>query len=275
MQSLGEGTRLPRPEVEQRLGPQGASLLRLSLAATLLDTEQAAADHEQVRFYHHQLQDYFSAQALRRRFQAKEDLSARWRQPALARDMPDPGPLRDDEPLPPPPASGWEEPTLLAAALLSPPTAFIEAVRQTNPILAARCLTETGGSGDPAQIEIVRQDLLQRMQNPQIHLRARIAAGEALGRLGDPRFQAVQVNGQRILLPPLVFIPAGPVKLGSGFWEVWRLMRSGYPWAKDERPRHRVELPAWFRPDPPAPDAGCRRPANRNAGGFVRVSTEY
>ena len=258
MQALGEGTRLPRPEVERRLGPQGATLLRLGLAATLLDTEPAAADHEQVRFYHHQLQDYFSAQALRRRFQANEDLSPRWRQPTLARDMPGPGPLRDDEPLPPPPATGWEEPTLLAAALTPQPTAFIEAIRQTNPLLAARCLTETGLSGDPAQVETVQQDLLKRMQNPQIHLRARIAAGEALGRLGDPRFQAVKVNGQRVLLPPLVFIPAGPVTMGSGFWEVWWLVRQGFP-AQDERPRHRLELPGFYIGQYPVTNAeyGC------------------
>jgi formylglycine-generating enzyme required for sulfatase activity len=245
MQALGEGTRLPRPDVLQRLGPQGTTLLRLGLAATLLDTEQAATDQEQVRFYHHQLQDYFSAQALRRRFQAKEDLSSRWRQPTLARDMPDPGPLRDDEPLPPPPATGWEEPTLLVTALLPLPTAFIDAVRQVNPILAARCLIETGISGDLTQVETVRQNLLQQIQNPKVHLRARIAAGEALGRLGDPRFQEVQVNGQRILLPPLVFIPAGPFKMGSGFWEVWWLVRHGFP-ARDERRRHRLGIPGFY-----------------------------
>ena len=254
MQPLGEGTRLPRAEAIERLPaqvatPDGivatppATVVRLGLAATLLDTEFSAKGVEQIRFYHHQLQDYFAAQALLARFRRGEDLQPRWRQPQRAGEMPDPGPLRPDEPLPPPPATGWEEPTLLAASLAPDPAAFADAVRQVNPTLAARCLRERGAP-DTATADAVRQDLLRLMGDRHVHLRARLAAGEALGWLGDPRFEAVEVDGRRVLLPPLVAIPGGPFRMGSSRWEVWWLGRRGFP-ARDELPRHRVQVPAF------------------------------
>jgi formylglycine-generating enzyme required for sulfatase activity len=259
VQPLGEGTRLPRREMLARIpervaGPDGPvqtpapAVLRLGLAATFLDTELAPGGEEQVRFYHHQLQEYFAARALLARFRAREDLDDRWRQPRLAGEMPDPGPLGDYEPLPPPPTTGWEEPTVLAAGLAPDPAAFVEAVRGVNPVLAARCLTESGLGARvaPTQlVEAVQADLLRDVEDPQVGLRARVAAGEALGRLGDPRFQEVTVEGQRVLLPPLVYIPTGPFRMGSGRWHVWRLARQGFP-AQDERPRHAVDLPAFL-----------------------------
>ncbi|RMF29507.1 MAG: NACHT domain-containing protein, partial [Chloroflexi bacterium] len=115
IQPLGEGTRLPRREVLARLprqveGPDGPvetpprTVLKLGLAATLLDTERGPEGEEQVRFYHHQVQEYFAACRLLDRFREGEDLSDRWRQPRRVGEMPDPGPLGPFEPLPPPPA---------------------------------------------------------------------------------------------------------------------------------------------------------------------------
>jgi formylglycine-generating enzyme required for sulfatase activity len=264
IQALGEGTRLPRREMlaripEQVVGRDGPvatpppTILRLGLAATLLDTELAPDGGEQVRFYHHQLQEYFAARALLARFQAGVDLADRWRQPRLGGEMPDPGPLGDFEPLPAPPTTGWEEPTLLATALrgtasfaVAPdPAAFVEAVRRANPVLAARCLARSGGERPAALIEAVQADLLADVMDDAVHLRARVAAGEALGHLGDPRFREVEVDGQRVLLPPLVYVPGGPFRMGSGRWHVWRLTRRGFP-AEDERPRHTVDLPAYL-----------------------------
>jgi hypothetical protein len=199
MQPLGEGTRLPRREALQRLPEQvitedgpvvtpPSTLLRLGLAATLLDTELSPAGEEQIRFYHHQLQDYFSACALLARFGQSEDPSQRWRQPQFIDEMPDPGPLRDDEPLPLPPSTGWEEPTLLAAGLAPDRMTFIATVRQVNPVLAARCLTEVGSAGEP--VAAVQRDLLAAMGDRRVHLRARLAAGEALaaGRISRRSF---------------------------------------------------------------------------------------
>jgi len=253
-QRLGQGTRRPRREVLALIpssvdGPAGpvqtppATILRLGLAATLLDTELPPGGEEQVRFYHHQLQEYFAALALLARFRAGENLADRWRQPRRTNEMPDPGPLGDYEPLPPPPATGWEEPTILAAGLAPDPAAFVAAVRLVNPVLAARCLAGAGLAPALArQRETVQADLLREMGDRRVHLRARISAGLALGQLGDPRFQEITVRGQRALLPPLVRIPAGPVQIGSGAWEVWRLARRGFP-AQDERPRHPVDVP--------------------------------
>lgn len=247
LQPLGQGTRLPRAEFEARI-PAGAlapaTAVRLGLAATLLDTELAPEGGEQVRFYHHQLQEYFAAQALAGRFQSGEDVTARWKQPRLAREMPDPGPLGDNEPLPPPPTTGWEEPTVLAAGLARDPAAFVAAVREVNPVLAARCLVE-GNLVLPEAREPVQAVLWRDLEDRRLHLRARIAAGLALGQVGDPRFTEVQVNGRRVLLPPLVEIPAGPFQMGSSAWEVARLALRGYT-AADELPRHTVDLPGYW-----------------------------
>jgi formylglycine-generating enzyme required for sulfatase activity len=259
VQPLGAGTRLARNEAQVRIPDEVATeagtvsldpkvVIRLGLAATLLDTERAAnaagALVAQVRFYHHQLQEYFAARAMIDSFCAGEDLAARWRQPRLRRAMPDPGPLGDDEPLPPPPTTGWEEPTILAAGLAPRPAALVEAVRAVNPALAARCLTE-GRLDLPDVAARVRADLRAEMENPQVHLRARIAAGEALGQVGDPRFEETEVDGQRVLIPPLVAVPGGTYRIGSSRWRVWWLALTGFTAARDETPRHAVTVPTF------------------------------
>lgn len=258
MQRLGEGTRLPRGEVLARLptrvGTTGcpldldpAAVVRLGLAATLLDTELDPRTGEPgglLRFYHHQLQEFFAARALLEAGRRGLDLRDRWAAPRFKSEMPDPGRLRDDEPLPPPPTTGWEESTLLAVGLARDPAALIAAVRGCNPVLAARCLMDPGVPALPEEIERTRAALLAELSNPAVHLRARIAAGEALGRLGDPRFAVPAGEGVRVLLPPLVEVPAGAVRLGSSWWEVRRLSRAGFP-AGDERPRRRVRLAAF------------------------------
>jgi len=257
IQPLGEGTRLARREMLARVppqveGPDGPvetpppTVLRLGLHATLLDTGRDPQGEEQVHFYHHQLQEYFAARALLARFRAGEELANRWRQPRLVHEMPDPGPLGDFEPLPPPPSTGWEEPTVLAAGLTPDPTRFIEAVQRVNPVLAARCLVEAGVERPPALMEAVQTNLLSEMENSRVHLRSRITAGETLGRLGDSRFWEIEVGGQRVLLPSLVCIPAGSFRMGSGLLHFLRLALRGFTWARDELPRHTVDLPAFL-----------------------------
>ena len=155
--------------------------------------------------------------------------------------MPDPGSLADDEPLPPPPTTRWEEPTILATGLAADPATFVEAVRRVNPLLAGRCLVEAGIERSADLAAAVQGDLLVELGDRRVHLRARLAAGDALGRLGDPRFREVEVKGHRVLLPPLVRIPAGTVQMGSSRWQVWWLTRRKFP-AEDERPRHPVQV---------------------------------
>jgi formylglycine-generating enzyme required for sulfatase activity len=61
----------------------------------------------------------------------------------------------------------------------------------------------------------VRWALVERTRNPGADLRARIAAGLALGTLGDPRFELRQGPYGAYLLPPLVQIPGGTYRIGS------------------------------------------------------------
>ncbi|MGH8571479.1 MAG: NACHT domain-containing protein, partial [Gammaproteobacteria bacterium] len=198
MQALGEGTRLLRGEALARLhersqGPDanGATpeqVITVGLAASLLETELGAKGEELVRFYHHQIQEYFAARALLDRFRVGKPVADRWRVARTVEEMPDPGPLAPFEPLPPPPLSGWEEPTVLAAGLCrdaSERDGFVSAVCALNPSLAARCLNEAlANSGVPGAVSKVQEALLREMGDPEVHLRARLAAGEALGWLG-------------------------------------------------------------------------------------------
>jgi formylglycine-generating enzyme required for sulfatase activity len=252
MQPIGAGTRLPRTSaiahMPSKVVIQGetisldpAKTLDLGLAATLLDTEPGADDQEQAKFYHHQLQEYFSARYLLARFDAGESMAAHWQQPRTQKEMPSHGELGPSEPLPPPPPTGWEEPTILAAGLSALPGKFLDAVRALNPVLAARCLLEPGLPELPAQIEAAQSALLGDMGDRHIHLRARLTAGDALGNLDDPRFEEVMVDGERVLLPPLVEIPGGSLNMGSTRWQVWRLGRSGFS-ANAELPQHTVTV---------------------------------
>jgi formylglycine-generating enzyme required for sulfatase activity len=241
LQREGEGTSLPTGEAlhvlpdqvrvdgrEVETPPEAA--LRLGCAATLL--EQTA--HDQVRFYHHLMQEYFAARDLLRRFAAGEDVQALWKAPRLARDMPAPEGLGEWDPLPPPPPTGWEEATIVAAGLARAPAAWVEAILALNPALAGRCLDEGGAQVEDDLQQRVRNALLGEMQDRRVHLRARIAAGRVLGRLGDPRFEAQEREGVRYILPPTVRVPGGRYSIGSS-----RRDRRAYD---RERPRHKVHL---------------------------------
>ena len=269
MQPIGEGTRLPRPAACAYLPAEvtikgetipldPAQTLNLGLAASLLDTEPGADDQEQIKFYHHQLQEYFAARHLLARFEAGDALAAHWHQPRTRREMPPHGELGPSEPLPPPPPTGWEEPTILAAGLCAAPGEFLAAVRTLNPVLAARCLLEPGLPELPVQIEAVQRALLGDIADKRIHLRARLAAGDALGRLGDPRFEEILVDGVRLLLPLFVEIPGGSFGMGSTRLQVWQLKRGGFS-AQDELPRHPLTLPNFWMGQFPVTNAEMRR----------------
>ncbi|MDY7077917.1 MAG: SUMF1/EgtB/PvdO family nonheme iron enzyme [Chloroflexota bacterium] len=241
LQEQGEGTSLPTGKAlgaipsrvmvrgrEVQTNPQ--TVLRLGCAATLLEETLEG----QVRFYHHLIQEYFAARELLRRFDSGEDLQTLWKAPWWVREMPEPAGRGEWDPLPPPPSTGWEETTIMAASLAEDPAVLLEAVRVANPILAGRCLDE-GGIDIPDDLrERVRADLLSGMQDRRVHLRARIAAGHILGRLGDPRFAIRERDSVCYAEPPLVRVSGGVYTIGSPWWD-----RQTYD---DERPRHRAQL---------------------------------
>jgi formylglycine-generating enzyme required for sulfatase activity len=241
LQREGEGTSLPAEEALRALparvhaggrevGTPPEAVLRLGCAATLL--EETAQG--QVRFYHHLMQEYFAARELLRRFDAGEDVQALWKAPRLEREMPAPEGQDEWDPLPPPPSTGWEEATIVAAGLARDPATWVEAVLALNPALAGRCLDDGGAQVSSHLRERARDMLLGEMQDRCVHLRARIAAGHVLGRLGDPRFELREREGARYILPPVVRVPGGQYAIGSSRWD-----RLAYG---DERPRHRVRL---------------------------------
>jgi formylglycine-generating enzyme required for sulfatase activity len=141
--------------------------------------------------------------------------------------------------LPEPPTTGWEVTTILACGLSTAPAKFIEAVRLINPALAGRCLDEAGIAGDGLE-EVrkkVRADLLSALYDPAVHLRARLQAGLVLGRIGDPRFEAQEINGVKVILPQMVNVPAGSYLIGS--------VKGEEDSFEQEYPQHTTELKAF------------------------------
>jgi formylglycine-generating enzyme required for sulfatase activity/class 3 adenylate cyclase len=187
-------------------------VLALAAAANIIEMP---VDRLSVRFYHQLLQEYFAA-----RFMLRQDpasLAAYWRMPRLDSEMPGwSRPEGNYEPLPPPPATGWEETTLLAAAMTSGGDVnFIRAVAETNPVLAGRCIASSQGLAGNDLRRVVVGKLLAMIDDVRVSLRARIAAANVLGELGDPRPGA------------MVLVPAGAFLMGEG------------------RERHEVSLPQY------------------------------
>jgi formylglycine-generating enzyme required for sulfatase activity/class 3 adenylate cyclase len=174
----------------------------LSLAASAKIIEMPV-DRLTVRFYHQLLQEYFAAHQLIKQDPAK--LADLWRWPWLETEMPLwVRPENNYEPLPPPPTTGWEETTILAAG--STPendTQLVQALLQINPVLAGRCLLQGQARFNSATCQAVINHLLSTVANPEVALRVRIAAGDVLGYLGDPR------KGE------MVVIPAGEFLMGE------------------------------------------------------------
>jgi formylglycine-generating enzyme required for sulfatase activity/class 3 adenylate cyclase len=175
----------------------------LNLAANAKIIEMPV-DRLTVRFYHQLLQEYFAAHQMLK--QEPANLAQLWRWPWLDSEMPLwVRPDSNYEPLPPPPQTGWEETTILAAG--SAPendNQLIQTLLQINPVLAGRCLLQEQASFDLAIRQAVIEHLLSTITNPKVALRVRIAAGDVLGYLGDPR------------LGEMVDIPAGKFVMGEG-----------------------------------------------------------
>jgi formylglycine-generating enzyme required for sulfatase activity len=85
-----------------------------------------------------------------------------------------------------------------------------------------------------ALVAEMQQALLRRIADPQADLRARIAAAEALGELGDPRFEHRSGPHGDYLRPPMAAIPAGKYMIGDDEGQF-----------DDEKPAHPVAVGAF------------------------------
>ena len=173
-------------------------------------------------FAHHLLLEYFAACELLRQFRARKNLAGRWRAPWRAYDPRLIRSRRPDGILLPPPVTGWEETAIMAAGLAGQDAPrFIAAVQKHNLPLAGRCLAEAGTEREDLRplVNTTRAALLARQRGPYAHLRARIAAGLALGEIGHPELlpQKFQFEGRAVwaILPPLQPVLAGEFMRGS------------------------------------------------------------
>jgi formylglycine-generating enzyme required for sulfatase activity len=211
--------------------PRAEDILKAGAALGVLEEDRG---RDEVLYVHQLLQEYFAARHLARAPQA-ELVQQEWRTervvPDLQATLHD---LADADPLPPLPTTGWEETTALAAAMARDPDRFVTDLMPQNLGLAGRCAAQPEVSISEALKDKVRWALVERTQEPGADLRARIAAGLALGELGDPRFESRHGPYGVYLLPPLIDIPGGTYHIGSdeGLYE-------------DEAPIHAVELQAF------------------------------
>jgi formylglycine-generating enzyme required for sulfatase activity len=208
----------PDPKWPPRPSPPD-QVLKLAASANIIEM---TGDRSTLRFYHQLLQEYFAAREMLGR--SPEKMAHLWRWPWLEKDMP-PGMRPADRdtfaPLPPPPPTKWEETTVMAAGLMPEnDDGLVRALNEINPVLAGRCLYEGRAEVRPETRRAVIERLLAAIADPEVALRVRIAAGEALGYLGDPR------------LGELVTIPEGSFLMGDD--------EDG-----NARPRHTVILPAY------------------------------
>jgi len=268
MQQAGESTVLSGDRIEAmipatvRLPNQrrpvetpAPAVFDLACRANLLGLDLSAGPANAYKFTHQLLQEQFAAADLLRRWQSNEDLNDLWRVPRAAADMP-PADVGEWDPLPPPPPTGWEQTTLMASGLLPYADRLVQAVLTVNPALAGRCLSEGFAGVSDETRAIVQQALLQNMQDPALHRRARIQAGRVLGAVGDPRFTPVKVGKAEFILPDLIEIAGGTATLGSDDKEAY----------DDEKPPHPTEVATFYLARYPVTNAEYR--CFVDAGGY-------
>jgi len=206
-----------------------ADIITAGIRLNILDRERRT-----ITYFHQLIQEYFAARVLAKRPEPGR-VAVAWQaaevQPSLTDWL---AAAAVSDPLPPAPATGWEETTLLAAAMTPDPEQFVADLMAANLPLAARCAAAPDAAVSPELIRQLQTALLARIANPEADLRARIAAAEALGELGDPRFERRAGPHGDNLLPPLARIPGGSYTIGDD--------DSQYD---DEKPAHEVEIAAF------------------------------
>ena len=230
----GEAAQVRLPETAARSlisGCEAGELIDAGIQLNVLDKE--LAKHE-ISFYHQLVQEYFAARLLARKPEP-ERLLMPWRVDQVAPSLADTvAALEASDPLPPLPATGWEETAVLAAAMTADQEGFVTGLMAANLPLAARCAAAIEVQVSPRLAAELQEALLLRIGDTKADLRGRVAAAEALGELGDPRFERQSGPHGDYLLPPLASIKAGEYAIGSD--------DSSYD---DEKPEHKVAIAAF------------------------------
>lgn len=194
--------------------PRAADVVRAAVDLGWLD-EDAGAD--EVLFVHQLLQEYFAARAVAAH-PAIAPLAVPWRAADAGGALDDVAAhLPPADPLPPLPTTGWEETAVMAAALADDPQAVVDAAAAANLALAGRCAAQPDVLPRlaPDDVTRLRAALASRSRDPSADLRARLAAGLALGPLGDPRLERCDGPFGPYLAPPLVAWPGGAAVIGA------------------------------------------------------------
>ncbi|MCA9238827.1 MAG: SUMF1/EgtB/PvdO family nonheme iron enzyme [Planctomycetales bacterium] len=168
-----------------------ADLFHFAARTSLLEV----SDHT-IRFVHQLIQEYFAARA----WEAKlphDDLRTYWPDGWL-------------EP------TGWEETAILLAGILPEMSPLLDKLLPVNPVLAARCLNESGGNlaynfAYPLRVQQALRDAAFGTAHPYGE---RYLAGNALNIVGDPRIGvSLDVDG----LPDIDWceVPAGEFLMGN------------------------------------------------------------
>ena len=227
----GEGGQvriLERTAVQLLDHPQARDIIAAGIQLNVLDKDVA---RRELFFYHQLIQEYFAARVLARQPEP-ERAAVPWRTdeivPTLADEL---ARLQTSDPLPPPPPTGWEETFLMAAAMSEEQEPFVTNLMPLNLVLAARCAAAPSVDISQHLRQSIQQNLLDKLQNPGTDLRVRIAMAEALGGLGDPRFDRYDGPYGTYLLPPFATIEGGTYPIGDD--------NSQYA---QEKPAHTVEI---------------------------------
>ena len=220
MQTAGEhGTAVDHAWATKQLGSYTAdpgALLYLAASATLVDTSGG-----RVRFVHQLLQEYCAAVAWQEQIGKGAVLSRYW-------------PRGWIEP------SGWEETAILLAGMVPDLGGFVAELLPVHPVLAARCIAESGGvTPAPAPIRAVRERLARIATDPTASVRERAATGDALNAVGDER-RGVGLRPDGVPNIEWCDVPAGAFTMGN-------TKQTDEMAFDDEEPQHSEPMPRAYR----------------------------
>ena len=208
-----------------------SDLLKAGFALKILDEKN---DGQTITFFHQLIQEYFAARQLARQPEPAL-VHTEWEIGKVSESLADTlARLQDYEPLLPLEQTGWEVTAEIAAPMANDPETFIRNLIPHNLPLAARCAVSPELTISDKLKKQLQDALLERATDKrpsQADVRARIAAGEALGLLGHPGFTRHTGQYGEYLLPPFAPIPGGDYLIGDD--------NSQYPF---EKPARRVPL---------------------------------